>query len=874
MKIQSPISGLIIPLEQVPDEVFSQKMVGDGLAIEPTDSTLYSPVNGTIDFVHPSQHALTLKSTDGITLLMHIGIDTVQLKGQGFKSLVKAGDVVSVGDKLIEFDFDFVSKNAKYLMTLVLVTEAEKYKFNFDSSIDSGRKINFVQAGKSVLFEVTPKTPEKPLIQKNISNGGSFNNYQIYSTESFPCELHTGLHARPAASIVQTAKKFESDIFIIKNNQNANAKSVVSILALSVGHSDLISIESQSANAIDAKKAADEIKTLIQSGLGESLKTSLKAKEKSILTPQKMNRPKNSSPNEFFGVTASPGLVFGEIKQLKLQDVTVDKPKDKKNPDQELSKFNQALATAQKDLSDILSKLKSKADEDKLNIFKAHLEILADPEVLSSTHNKIKNGLSSEYAWQESIREIKTILESLQNEVMAGRAHDLHDVGQRVLKIMLGIKTENPLLHLESPGAKQQPVILVAQSLTPSDMAFMNADIIKGLCTVEGGASSHVAIIARSMGIASIAAVDSALLDIPDNTMAILYGQKSYLKVKPDSGEIDRVQTEIFKLNQKLVDNKKSAGEPAVTIDGETIHVFANVGKLPEAMDAVTNGAEGVGLLRSEFLFLHRATAPTEQEQLQKYQDIISALNSNQTDSQPHRPVIIRTLDVGGDKPLTYLPMPPEENPFLGVRGLRLSLQSQDIFRTQLRALLQVKPISALQIMFPMVTTLSELTEAKKILKEECDKLKIPQISTGIMIEVPSAALMADVLAPHVDFFSIGSNDLTQYTLAIDRGHRDLAAMADGLHPSVLKLIKITCDAANKHKKMVGVCGGIAGDHQAVPLLIGLGVHELSVSVPVIPHIKAQIRKLKKSDCILLAEKALKLAEASEVRQIVSDEYL
>ncbi len=861
MKIQSPISGLIIPLEQVPDEVFSQKMVGDGLAIEPTDSTLYSPVSGTVDFVHPSQHAVTLKSTDGITILMHIGIDTVQLKGQGFKSLVKAGDVVSVGDKLIEFDFDFVSKNAKYLMTLVLVTEAEKYQFNFNSSIDSGRKINFVQAKKSVLFEVSAK-PENFKAQKNISS----QSYQIYSTESFPCELHTGLHARPAASIVQTAKKFESDIFIIKNNQNANAKSVVSILALSVGHSDLISIESQSMNAADTKNAAEEIKTLIQSGLGESLATKPKTKEKSILTPQKMNRPKNSSPNEFYGVTASPGLVFGEIKQLKLQDVTVEKSKDKKNPDHELTKFNQALLTAQKDLSDILSKLKSKADEDKSNIFKAHLEILADPEVLSSTQNKIKNGLSSEYAWQESIREIKTILQSLQNEVMAGRAHDLHDVGQRVLKIMLGIKTENPLIHLD----KQQPVILVAQSLTPSDMAFMNADIIKGLCTVEGGASSHVAIIARSMGIASIAAVDSSLLDIADNTMAILYGQKSYLKIKPDAAEIDRVQSEIFRQDQKLVDNKKSAQASAVTLDGETIHVFANIGKLPEAMDAVTNGAEGVGLLRSEFLFLHRATAPSEQEQLQKYQDIVSALNNDQTE----RPVIIRTLDVGGDKPLTYLPMPAEENPFLGVRGLRLSLQSQDIFRTQLRALLQVKPISALQIMFPMVTTLSELIEAKKILKEECDKLKIPQISTGIMIEVPSAALMADVLAPHVDFFSIGSNDLTQYTLAIDRGHRDLAAMADGLHPSVLKLIKITCDAANKHKKMVGVCGGIAGDHQAVPLLIGLGVHELSVSVPVIPHIKAQIRKLKKSDCILLAEKALKLAEASEVRQIVSDEYL
>jgi phosphocarrier protein FPr len=851
MKLHAPLSGLIIPLELVPDQVFAEKMVGEGIGIEPTDSILYSPVDGKVEFIHPSKHAVTLKTKDQTEILIHIGIDTVQLKGEGFKSFVKNGDQVKQGDKLIEFDMDFVATQAKSLISVVLITQKENFSFHFETP-------QRVQANQSVLFTITHK-------ENASQTTTTLSTKSFFASEPFSCPLVTGIHARPAAAIAQLAQKYDGDILIFKNDKSANAKSIVSLLALGAQKNDLLIIEAESSQA---QKAVTSIQKLITEELeSDHAQTQTDSpKASSMMNVPTPIKAKRTDANMFDGVTASPGSVYGCIRQLYSEDIVVAEQKSKTNLTAELNKISLAVETAQTELKQVLSQLTKKTDEEKVAIFKAHLEILNDPEIRKLTEEKIKSGYAAEFSWQQSINFLKSTLESLNNEVLAGRAHDLHDVGQRVLRLLLGLKNDKTSFALD----QGQPLILVAKNLTPSQMAFLDPQIVQGICTVEGGASSHVAIIARSMGISYVAAVHEEALEIADHTEAILYAQKGRLQTNPSITEVDKIKTEIQQQSLQMTENKKQSQLKAVTVDGHQIDVFANVGKLTDATDALTFGAEGIGLLRSEFLFLHRTTAPTESEQLTKYQEIVSALNSD----QQQRPVIIRTLDVGGDKPLSYLPMPKEENPFLGVRGLRLSLLSPELFRAQLRALLQVKPLSALQIMFPMVTTLSELIEAKKILKEECDKLSVAHVSVGIMIEVPSAALIAETLAPHVDFFSIGSNDLTQYTLAIDRGHRDLAKMADGLHPSILRLIKITCDAANKHKKMVGVCGGIAGDPQAVPLLIGLGVHELSVSVPVIPHIKAQIRKLKKSYSEQLAAKALQLSEASEVRQLITQDYL
>jgi multiphosphoryl transfer protein len=838
MKILSPLSGSIIPLDLVPDPVFSQKMVGDGLAIDPTDSLLRSPIEGVVEFIHPGKHAITLKSAYNIEVLIHIGIDTVKLKGEGFKTLVNVGQKVKAGDPLIEFDIDFISTQAKSVMTIVLVTQNQDFDFsNFVT-------IPVVTAQKTTLFEVNPK--------KNKSTQESKNRAEVLAvSRHLICPLQTGFHARPAAVIAQAAKNFKSEIHFFKNNVPANAKSITSILTLTVTYNDEITIECFGS---DASQAVAEMTKLI-----ENMKEEKSAAPSSV-GANSSGKVASDQPHEFHGVMAASGQVHGITYQLKIESLVVEKEVFSKISSVENQKLSAALTEAKIDLNNTIKSL-TKGDSDKKEIYQAHLELLSDTEILKIPHQLISEGASAEYAWSEGINQLKTVFKNLNNETMAARALDVHDIGQRVLRILLGIEKSEPLADLP----QGQSVILIAKSVNPSDMASFDPKIVKGLCLVEGGASSHVAIIARSMGIASIAAVDEKILEVKNGTEALLYANKGYLNVKPEASEISQIKIEIEKQNQKSIENLKTSHQPATTIDGVHIEVFANIGKHTEAVEALKSGSDGVGLLRSEFLFLDRTTEPSEKEQKDKYQEIISDLSS---DGQL-RPVIIRTLDVGGDKPLSYYPVPHEENPFLGVRGLRLSLRSPAMFRTQLKSLLQVKPISNLKIMFPMVTTLSELLEAKKILAEEAAKLQVPHVSVGIMIEVPSAALLTEQFAPHVDFFSIGSNDLTQYTLAIDRGHRELATMADGLHPSVLKLIKMTCDAAKKHKKFVGVCGGIASEPFAIPLLIGLGVDELSVSVPTIPHVKAQIRKLKKSECVLLAEKALLLAEASDVRELV-----
>ncbi|MGZ3724650.1 MAG: phosphoenolpyruvate--protein phosphotransferase [Pseudobdellovibrio sp.] len=842
MKIYSPLSGLVVPLEMVPDQAFAQKLVGDGISVDPVDQILKSPVDGVIEFIHPACHALTIKTDNGTDVLIHIGIDTVKMKGEGFKALVKKDQKVKAGDALIEFDLDFVATQAKSLMTQILISNPEGREFNF--SVSGG---SFVHSGES-LFDLTSTSQHQSVASAAAETGPQH-------TRSFICALPTGMHARPAAALVQVAKKYQTEITMWRKGKSANAKSLVSLLTLEIAANDLFEIK---AAGLEGLKALDELTLLIDSGKLEEAQVQVQPE-----APQAKPAPAptSSRADELTGIAAASGLVLGKILQVKRETVQVTEKRQIASVESEVAFLKSTLADVQTELGNLIQGLVKNKNTEQAEIFKAHLEVLQDPEILRSATLKIQDRLSAEYAWQETVNDFKKSLTALKNEVMATRAHDLQDVGQRVLKKLLNINETSDAFLATGSG----PYVLVAQNLTPSDMVLIDTKKIKGICTLEGGASSHVAIIARSMGLAYLVAVPENILKLQNDTEVLLDTKNASLRLNLTPEIKAQAQKEIQNIETEQNQNLKSAMLPAVTTDGHTIKVFANVGKKEDAAQALKLGGEGIGLLRSEFLFLHRNTAPTEQEQFEKYQEILSAMQDNNGD----KTVIIRTLDVGGDKPLAYMPIPPEENPFLGVRGLRISLRAPEIFRAQLRALIKVKPLSALQIMFPMVTTLSELLDAKKILAEECAKLNVQNVSVGIMIEVPSAALIADILAPHVDFFSIGSNDLTQYTLAIDRGHRDLAAMADGLHPSVLRLIQITCKAANKHKKMVGVCGGIAGDPAAVPLLVGLGVHELSVSVPVIPNIKAQIRNLSFADCEKLAQQALYLSEASEVRQLV-----
>jgi phosphocarrier protein FPr len=385
-----------------------------------------------------------------------------------------------------------------------------------------------------------------------------------------------------------------------------------------------------------------------------------------------------------------------------------------------------------------------------------------------------------------------------------------------------------------------------------------------GFCTTRGGATSHVAILARSVGIPALAGIEPAALELANGTSVILDGNKGTLRLHASPEEVARIRKAQERAEQRRKDNLAHAREPAVTLDGTRIEVVGNIGGLKDATQLAGLGGEGVGLLRSEFLFMERADAPTEEEQFKTYKSIAEAVGSK-------NPLIIRTLDVGGDKPLAYLPIPKEDNPFLGERGIRVGLDRPEILRAQLRAILRAAPSGKVKVMFPMIATLDELRDVKAILAEEAASLGVPSVPAGIMVEVPATAIMAAQFAREADFFSVGTNDLTQYTLAMDRGHPKLAAQVDGLNPAVLRLIAHTVKGAQPAGKPVGICGGIASDPAAVPILIGIGVTELSVSLPSIPTVKAQIRTLRLDACRELAERALAAESAEEVRALAPD---
>jgi phosphocarrier protein FPr len=466
----------------------------------------------------------------------------------------------------------------------------------------------------------------------------------------------------------------------------------------------------------------------------------------------------------------------------------------------------------------------------------------------------IAAGKSAAFAWREACLTHARKLEALKNELLAARANDVRDVGRRVLRLLLDAV----------PAEKEYPLdsILVAEDLTPSETATLDRSRILGFCTTTGGASSHVAILARSLGIPAVAGIDPAALDVPDGTSVVLDGTKGWLRLNPSGDEMTRLRRRQEKLSSQRRGDLAMALRPATTRDGHHIEVAANISNVKEVEAATTYGADGVGLLRTEFLFMDRTTAPTEDEQTEVYRSIAAKLGKE-------RPLIIRTLDVGGDKPLSYLPISSEANPFLGERGIRAMLARPGLLRTQLRAILRASAAGDVRIMFPMVGLLEEWREARAILEEERQKLDLPAIPVGIMVEVPSAAVLAGQFAREVDFFSIGTNDLTQYALAVDRGHPGLASKCDSLSPSILHLIDQTVRGAAGNRKWVGVCGGIAGDATAIPFLVGLGVQELSVSVPALPAVKALVRRLRLSDCKTLVEKALTMGTAADVRGLL-----
>lgn len=655
-----------------------------------------------------------------------------------------------------------------------------------------------------------------------------------------------GLHARPATHLVNLTKTFQGDIQVAVDDGNfVSAKSLTRLLALGCKRGQTLRFIAEPET--DAVDALDKVIFAVEQGLGEEVEAIAITSQ---VSDQVSLQPSTSSVkilgNNNTGIAASSGLAFGPVHVIKpkvyqYERMGLSVKAEKENLDIALHavKNNIHQVIAKSDVSEIKQ------------IFQAHLEMLDDPDLINGVYQKINHNLSAPAAWHEHIEAAAKAQEALPDRLLAERATDLRDIGDRVLTQLCGE------VVIEEP---KEPYILIMHDVGPSDVARLNKDRVAGILTAIGGASAHSAIVARALGIPAIVGAGEQVLEIDQKSTLLINGDTGTFVLNPDTVQIEQAKQEREQQRQIREEAERHSQEPAITLDQHQIEIAANLGKVQATAQAVECGAEAIGLLRTELVFMSHSSAPSENVQEADYRVVLDALAG--------RPLVVRTLDVGGDKPLPYLPIADEENPFLGLRGIRLTLRRPELLRQQLTALLKASDNRPLRIMFPMIGRVEEWRAAKAILDEvraqhPCDNLQV-----GIMIEVPSAALLAPILAQEVDFFSIGTNDLTQYTLAIDRGHPILSAEADGLHPSILNLIDQTVKAAHKHGKWVGICGELAADPKAVPILMGLGVDELSMSPNSIPLVKAQIRTLSYSHAQKLAQQALLCDSAPAVRQL------
>ncbi|HTB33518.1 MAG TPA: phosphoenolpyruvate--protein phosphotransferase, partial [bacterium] len=649
---------------------------------------------------------------------------------------------------------------------------------------------------------------------------------------------HTGLHARPAAVFVTEVKKFQSEIRLMMGGRSVNARSITAILGLGTRHGDRVRVQAQ---GVDAAEAATALSRLLASGSGEDLSAALPPPLAVEGTgPIHIGRVRGLQ-----GVAASPGVAVGQVWHLRPEPVALNNLNLGKAA--ELALYENALLDVHVELEQLRHNLGPGSGS---RILEAHLELLQDPELREPTLADLGVGSNAAAAWSHSCAAVAARLEKSEVPLLRERAHDVRDVERRVLLAMAGGRQATP----QAPG----DCILVAEELSPSDAAQLDPAKILGLCTTHGGATGHVAILARALGIPAVCGAEAGVLSLASGSTVILDGSAGALVPDPSPAEMDAARARRGRDVARRAKDSQQAHLSVKTKDGVAVEVAANITNAADAKAAVAAGADGVGLMRTEFLFNDRAEAPSEAEQAAEYRAVAVALGKE-------RKLVIRTLDAGGDKPLGFVPMAKEDNPFLGVRGIRIGLRQPELLRRQLRAILAAAGDCDLHIMVPMITDQAELWQVKHILAEE-SKATGHSAKLGVMIEVPSAALCADRLAKDADFFSVGSNDLTQYTLAMDRGNPALARQADALHPSVLKLISLTVDAAHKHGKWVGVCGGMASDPASAALLIGLGVDELSCSVPAIPGIKALVGRLEQGRCKAVARECLELGSAAEVR--------
>ncbi|MEW9584148.1 phosphoenolpyruvate--protein phosphotransferase [Paraburkholderia sp. DGU8] len=833
----SPLTGPVVLLANVPDPVFSGGMFGDGIGVDPLEGRLVAPCDGTVTHLARTGHALTLATAEGVEILLHVGIDTVNLNGKGFTPRVEQGAPVRAGDVLIEFDQDQVALNAPSLVSVIAIANSDAFE------IVERAQGGLLKAGETPLLLVRARAGAVADAAREASATNVTEEARLQITL-----VHAGgLHARPAARAREAARGFDARVEVRYDGRKAAIESVVGLLALGAGEGasvELLGVGPQAKDAVDAVA-----RELTREARGE---VEEKPARQSSPAPQAVPRPAGeaNAPNTLAGVCAAPGIALGKL--VRWDDADIDPPEQASGtPAAQSRLLDQAIATVDADLDTTVRDASQRGAVGEAGIFAVHRVLLEDPTLLDAARDLISLGKSAGFAWREAIREQIGILSNIEDALLAERAADLRDIEKRVLRA----------LGYTNAAARTLPdeAVLAAEEFTPSDLSSLDRSRVTALLMARGGATSHAAILARQAGIPALVALGDALHAIPQGAQVVVNASAGRLEFAPSELDIERARRERNRLADARETNRRSSRQAAVTVDGRAIEVAANIATLDDAKAAVDNGADAVGLLRTELLFIHRASAPSSDEHRQSYQSIVDALRG--------RTAIIRTLDVGADKEVDYLTLPPEPNPALGLRGIRLAQVRPDLLHDQLRGLLAVQPSGAVRILLPMVTDVGELIGIRRRIDELAREMGRAQaVEVGVMIEVPSAALLADQLAQHADFLSIGTNDLTQYTLAMDRCQADLAAQADGLHPAVLRMIAAAVQGADKHGKWVGVCGALAGDPVAVPLLVGLGVTELSVDPISVPGIKARVRNLDYQLCRQRAQDAMALESAQAVR--------
>ncbi len=820
--LYAPLSGPVLPIEAAADPVFAQRLLGDGVAIEPVSDILLAPCDGTVIQLHRSGHAVTIAAASGAEVLLHIGIDTVSLGGRGFRPHVAQGARVRAGDRLISFDADRVARAAPSLQTMVVIANGDQHRIEWRASgaVEAGKSRLMVlrHSGSAALPAVSPAAGEEHEKSAVVGHGG-------------------GLHARPAALVRESARPFAAKVTVRRGERSADARSVIKLMELGASQGETVlvrAVGAEAAAAVEAVVAAIEKITSEESA------------------PEAAAAPARPAPagNRIAGVSASPGIAVGRV--VRLDHDEIDLPERGGAADDERSRLGAAVRAVQEEITQSIRTARTRGASKEAGIFEAHAALLDDPEVSAEVDAGIEAGESGGHSFRRVVRAQCAVLKATGNRLLGERAADLRDLERRVVRTLVGAAAPAPELFPAS--------VVVAEDIGPSDLTRLPRERLVGLCTARGGATSHVAILARSLGVPALVAVGGRIEELEHGREVLLDADAGELDPAPSRAQVAAAREAIAARAAERATRTRAAAAPATTRDGHLIEVAANIATEADARDAVKHGADGVGLLRTELLFLERDTLPDVAEQRACYQAVIDALGG--------RTAIIRTLDVGNDKELRCLPLEPEPNPALGLRGIRTSLARPEVLDAQLRALVAVRPASACRIMIPMVADVGELRRVRERLEQLAGGVRF---ELGVMIEVPSAAILADQLAGEADFLSLGTNDLTQYALAMDRTHPALAPLCDGMHPAVLRLVRDTVAGAARHGTWVGVCGALAGDLDAVPILVGLGVSELSVSPRAVPDVKARVRGLELAQCRREALAACDLSSAAAVRARARD---